>query len=61
MGIEWTLVEGTTPTGESLIFEGQFIVAKVTRRQDAEEIVRIHNNALHLAAGIAAVRKSATP
>lgn len=43
MGVEWTLVEGTTPTGESLIFEGQFIVAKVTRRQDAEEIVSAHN------------------
>lgn len=57
----WTLVEGTTPAGEYLIFEGQFIVAKVTRHEDAETIVRVHNNAVELAAGIAAIRKSVTP
>lgn len=57
----WTLVEGLTPTGESMIFENQFIVAKVARREDAEFIVRVHNNAVELAAGVSALRKSATP
>lgn len=61
MGIVWTLIDGRTTAGKYLIFEQQFIVAEVTRREDAEMIVRVHNNAIEIAAGIAAVRKSATP
>lgn len=41
--MEWTVPEGKRTTGESIIFEGQFIVAIVTRREDAEEIARLHN------------------
>lgn len=60
MGIEWKIA-GTNPMGQHLVFENQFIVAIVTRLEDAEFLVRIHNNAVHLAAGAAALRKSATP
>lgn len=38
----WT-VSGKQITGESVIFEGQFLVATVTRKEDAEEIARLHN------------------
>lgn len=37
----WKLVDGTMTTGESVIFDGSFIVAKVTRRQDAELILSL--------------------
>lgn len=42
----WTLVEIKTVAGQNLIFEGQFIIATVTRREDAEEIVWLHNREL---------------
>lgn len=35
----WKLVDGKVTTGESVIFDGTFIVAKVTRREDAELIL----------------------
>lgn len=41
----WTLVDGTMTTGESIIFEGSFIVAKVTRREDAEFILSLLSGA----------------
>lgn len=43
---DWTVPDGKRVTGESMIFEGQFIVAIVTRREDAEKIVRLHNREL---------------
>lgn len=37
----WKLVDGTMTTGESVIFDGSFIIAKVTRREDAELILAL--------------------
>lgn len=35
----WTIVEGKMTTGETVIFDGTFIIAKVTRQSDAEAII----------------------
>ena len=37
----WKLVDGKVTTGESVIFDGSFIIAKVTRREDAELILAL--------------------
>jgi len=41
----WKLVDGTMTTGESVIFDGSFIIAKVTRREDAELILALLSRA----------------